>query len=54
MQDGISELSSSVKSKSGIGSDEQTGKQIVVDASSIKKKFAVVLLSILVCANTFS
>ncbi|ANM67716.1 tRNA/rRNA methyltransferase (SpoU) family protein [Arabidopsis thaliana] len=47
MQDGISELSSSVKSKSGIGSDEQTGKQIVVDASSIKKKFAVVLLSIL-------
>lgn len=54
MQDGISELSSSVKRKSCIGSNEETGKQIVGNASNIKKKFAVVLLSILVCANIFS
>ncbi|XP_020874905.1 uncharacterized protein LOC9306167 isoform X1 [Arabidopsis lyrata subsp. lyrata] len=47
MQDGISELSSSVKRKSCIGSNEETGKQIVGNASNIKKKFAVVLLSIL-------
>ncbi|XP_010439980.1 PREDICTED: uncharacterized protein LOC104723330 isoform X2 [Camelina sativa] len=47
MQDGISELSSSVKSKLCIASVEKTGKQIVDDASIIKKKFAVVLLSIL-------
>lgn len=47
MQDGISELSSSVKSKSCIGS---------VENGSTNEKFAVVLLSILVnrkqCANT--
>lgn len=56
MQDGISELSSLVKSMYSIGSVEKTGKQIVGDASIIKQKFAVVLLSILVngkqCANT--
>ncbi|KAL1200621.1 hypothetical protein V5N11_019810 [Cardamine amara subsp. amara] len=42
MQDGIS-----VESKSCIGSVEKTGTQIVGNASVIKKKFAVVLLSIL-------
>lgn len=50
MQDGIS-----VESKSCIGSVEKTGKQTVGNASVIKEKFAVVLLSILVnkkqCAN---
>ncbi|XP_023635654.1 uncharacterized protein LOC17880577 isoform X1 [Capsella rubella] len=47
MQDGISELSSLMKRKTCIGSVEKTGKQIVGDASVIKKKFAVVLLSLL-------
>lgn len=56
MQDTNSELSSSMKNKSCIGSVEKTGKQIVGSASCINEKFAVVLLSILVnrkhCANT--
>lgn len=56
MQGDISELSSLVKSKACIGSVEKTGKQIIGKASVIKKKFADVLLSILVnktpCANT--
>ncbi|CAF2148233.1 unnamed protein product [Brassica napus] len=47
MQDGVSELSSSVKSKSCIGIVEETGKQIVGSASVINEKFAAVLLSIL-------
>lgn len=48
MQDGVSEFSSSVKSKSCIGSVEETDKQIVGSASVINEKFAAVLLSILV------
>lgn len=48
MQDGVSELSSSVKSKSCIGIVEENGKQIVGSASVINEKFAAVLLSILV------
>lgn len=47
MQDGVSELSSSVKSKS-CGIVEENGKQIVGSASVINEKFAAVLLSILV------
>ncbi|KAL0727652.1 hypothetical protein Bca4012_023745 [Brassica carinata] len=47
MQDGVSEFSSSVKSKSCIGSVEETDKQIVGSASVINEKFAAVLLSIL-------
>ncbi|KAF3600975.1 hypothetical protein F2Q69_00033362 [Brassica cretica] len=47
MQDGVSELSSSVKSKSCIGIVEENGKQIVGSASVINEKFAAVLLSIL-------
>ncbi|KAG2238964.1 hypothetical protein Bca52824_089824 [Brassica carinata] len=47
MQDGVSEFSSLVKSKSCIGSVEETDKQIVGSASIINEKFAAVLLSIL-------
>ncbi|CAH2078761.1 unnamed protein product [Thlaspi arvense] len=46
-QVGVSELSSSVKSKSCNGSVEKTGKQIFGSASIINEKFAAVLLSIL-------
>lgn len=49
MQDEVSELNSSVKSKSCIGSVEENGKQqIIGSASVINEKFAAVLLSILV------
>lgn len=48
MQDETSELSSLVKTKSGISSVEENGKHIIVSASVIHEKFAVVLLSILV------
>lgn len=48
MQDEVSELNSSVKSKSCIGSVEENGKQqIIGSASVINEKFAAVLLSIL-------
>ncbi|CAN7109062.1 unnamed protein product [Brassica rapa subsp. narinosa] len=47
MQDGVSELSSSVKSKSCIGIVQENSKQIVGSASVINEKFAAVLLSIL-------
>lgn len=48
MQDETSELSSLVKTKSGISSVEENGKHIIGSASVIREKFAVVLLSILV------
>ncbi|KAJ0236798.1 tRNA/rRNA methyltransferase [Hirschfeldia incana] len=47
MQDGVSELSSLVKSKSCIGSVEENDKQIVGSASAFNEKFAAALLSIL-------
>ncbi|CAA7028190.1 unnamed protein product [Microthlaspi erraticum] len=47
MQDETSELSSLVKTKSGLGSVEENGKHIIGSASVIHEKFAVVLLSIM-------